>query len=259
MRPDAYTSLMQTLDYSHQYRIWHNETEEHAQLQVERLEQLYSTLLPAASDQPVVDIGCGMGFAMRWLSKAGFTDVEGIDIDESQVHCCQQNGLRVQLSRDSIAYLRQRPQHYQLILMLDVLEHVQKDQQVPLLRAAFDSLVPHGQIIISVPNANSPIAVRWLYADYTHHNSFTETSLRFVLLNSRFSAIRITSSDPVCGLRQVCSPARLITLLWNRSRRRRFKQAFVRWMWKQVLSAELPGDISRIPLGRNLHAVAFKK
>jgi hypothetical protein len=49
------------------------------------------------------------------------------------------------------------------------------------------ALEPGGCLICQVPNASSGIASRWRYGDWTHHCSFSETSLDFVLYNAGFT------------------------------------------------------------------------
>jgi 2-polyprenyl-3-methyl-5-hydroxy-6-metoxy-1,4-benzoquinol methylase len=246
------------LDYSIQYRLWHDDSDEHAAAQASRFNDLFGRLLPDPTDAPVLDIGCGMGFAIRALMQHGFTNTHGIETDLSQVAACRSKGLNVELAHHTPTAVRQRTNKYALILLLDVLEHIPRREHLDLLKAAHDALLPSGRIILSVPNASSLVHARWFYNDYTHRHPFTDTSLRFLLLNAGFQQIDITSSDPANSLRNALRPVALARALFCRRERRSLKLSIVRWMWKQVLDAEIPCDVSTIPLGRNLHVVAFK-
>ena len=253
--PSAQT---QRLDYGLQYRIWHSESESYVAVQVARCESLFADLMPEDTSLPALDIGCGMGFALRWLEQRGYREAEGIDIDESQIAACRRLGVKATLVGQVADFLDSRPGKYGLVLMCDVLEHIPEDERLDVLRLVNQTLLPNGRVILTVPNASSIVATRWRYLDYTHCTTFTEVSLRFVLDNAGFADIEISSSDPAPSLRSVLVPWRLLPSLFHRGRRKQLALAITRWLWRNALYAELHEDVSKIPLGRNLHAVAVK-
>ena len=147
-----------------------------------------------------------------------------------------------------------RPAAYDVITMLDVLEHVPVERQIPCLRAVLAALRPEGRIILQVPNANAIGASRWRYIDFTHFSSFTEHSVSFVLANAGFSRITVpVPPDPRPSWR-----------LWRREARNHFFPLLRRWVvrqaWRQVCKAEygIGADIKKMPLDLNLMAIAFK-
>ena len=236
------------LDYSHYYRIYHQDDPEHTAMMVRYHDRQLAPYLPANRSLRVLDIGCGMGFAMRSLMQAGFKEVEGIDVDRSQAEFCISKGLKVALVADTTQFLEAHPARFDLVTMLDVLEHIPVDNQVPLLKSLLKALTPGSKVIIQVPNANSPVSSRWRYNDFTHHASFTENSIRFVLANAGFVNIHV----PGAG-RLGRPPAKL----WTSAARYGLRRWLVNWWWRQVLQAEVPGlDPSSIPLGLNLMAIA---
>ena len=239
-------------DYGIYYRAFHDDSDAHAQHMVQwALDQVEPHLLPSAAG-PVLDIGCGMGFALQALEHRGYTDVQGVDRDRSQVDACLAKGLKVQRSEDLLGWLDAREGQFAQIMMLDVLEHIPVEQQIAVARGIHKALKPGGRALIRVPNANSILASRWKYIDYTHTSSFTEHSVRFVLLNAGFKTCMVPP-DGQPGPRP-----KLRRGSWGWA----FRQDLARWLlrhfWRRVLELELNLDGSKLPLGLNLVAVADK-
>jgi SAM-dependent methyltransferase len=182
---------MAEIDYSLYYRKWHSCTPQHADATAAYYRAVAGPHLPARRDAAVFDLGCGMGFTLLAYRGLGYQDCSGIDISREQVEAARAQGLRVEHAADSAAYLAARPAAYDFISAFDVLEHVPREHLLPLLRAVHASLKPGGVFVCVAPNANSGVAMRWRYNDWTHHTSFTEHSLDFVLRNGGFAAPRI--------------------------------------------------------------------
>jgi SAM-dependent methyltransferase len=247
------------LKYTLQYEKWHSTNPEHVSAQIRRLKHLFGHFLPPASAVPVLDIGCGMGFTMQMLLADGFTDVTGVDIDQGQIEACRSQGLKVELIHNLAEHLGGMENRLGMAMMIDVLEHLPWDQQLPTLRALFNALKPGGSLIIAVPNATSPVAMRWLYNDYTHFHAFTEHSIDFLLRNAGFEVSRIDASDPALPLRTALAPTIFVKLLSSSNGRQQLKLSLTRWLWKQILDAELGLNVAQLPLGRNLHVLAHKQ
>ncbi len=105
----------------------------------------------------ILDIGCGDGFL--WPALAPFGDVEGIEPDGYLVPGDSPNRPRIE---HSTFPGRPRTERYDLILMLDVLEHIEDD--VAALRAARELLVPGGHLLVTVP------ALRMLWSEFDDVN-----------------------------------------------------------------------------------------
>jgi len=179
-------------DYSLYYRKWHSDTPQHAEATAAYYRAVAGPHLPAQRDAAVLDLGCGMGFTLRAYLGMGYADCSGIDISPQQVEAARAQGLRVEHTADSAAYLAARPATYDFISAFDVLEHLPREQTLPLVRAVHAALKAGGIFLCVVPNANSAIAMRWRYNDWTHHTSFTEHSLEFVLRNGGFEVPHIS-------------------------------------------------------------------
>ena len=195
-----------------------------------------------------------MGFTILAFRELGFSDCRGIDTDTAQIEACWRLGVDAERVSDSIAYLTGRPDRFQVITLLDVLEHVPVARQVDMMRAVHVALVPRGCVMIQVPNANSPLAARWRYIDYTHYCSFTEHSLRFVLRNAHFDDITIQGYEPV---------RRPSLRIWRSVVRRSWGESCWRWAWflawRKLIEIEQGHEsVDRIPLTLNMTGVAVK-
>ena len=239
-----------TLDYTRHYRRWHNDSPEH----FARMERYFggrlAPHLPADLSASILDVGCGMGFALRTLRARGFTALAGVDSDHGQAASASAHDLAVVHTADVPAWLRSRPAHYHVILLLDVLEHVPVAAQIDLLSAICGALVPDGKLLCSVPNASSTVATRQRYVDWTHCTAFTEHSLDFALGHGGFREITILPDD---------GPARRLPWLPLWRRRWWYVRSFFRAVRRLQLMAELGAEEGRLtPLSANLLAVAKK-
>jgi len=243
--------LTNNYDYSIHYKIWHDESDEHAELMINNLKHELSRFLPSSVTGSILDIGCGMGFALMTLKKMGYTDLYGIDIDDEQIAACIRRGLAVEKVTDTIKYLSEHELSYNIIIMLDVLEHIPVDKQILMLRAIHRALFLGGRLIVKVPNANAQLAARWRYIDYTHQSSFTEHSLSFVLSNAGFKNIIIPADGNTLN-----RPSRRI---WKANVRAQWRRYLIHWIWRQAFVEEL-GEIvtSSIPFTLNMYAQADK-
>jgi SAM-dependent methyltransferase len=179
------------IDYSYHYRKWHADTPEHAARVVSYYEQILKPELGNQRKTDVLDVGCGMGYLIMALQKMGFENVSGIDTDQGQVAACRAKNLNVVHCEDSVQYLHQRASSFDMITAFDVIEHIPHEHQLPFVSALCTALRPGGMFICTVPNANSAVGFRYRHIDWTHHSSFTEHSLDFLLHCGGFTEIKI--------------------------------------------------------------------
>ena len=238
------------IDYSIHYKRFHDESEAHAGVMAEWLGVYLNGNLPDERTTPALDVGCGFGFALRALRAAGFSDLRGIEVSSQQAAIARRGGFEVSVVTDTVDFLRRHSRNFGVILLLDVLEHIPVPEQLELMRAIREALIPGGRVIVTVPNANSPVATRWRYIDFTHYSSFTEHSLHFVLGNAGFCDIQIDNEKGIGTF-----PKRL----WRKEQRRAVKKWLVRYLWLQVFKAELhPSEsLDDICFELNLKAIAF--
>lgn len=186
-------SLDNSLNYALYYRIWHDATSAHFDEMASFFKRILKPVLPSIHPNArILDLGCGQGLLVYALGIGGYTSVEGVDISPQQIDVAKEKGLNCRLvQRDFTRVLAATsPGSYDVIFLMDVLEHVPRGEQPALVDDLSRLLVPGGKLILSVPNANSSFGLRWRYNDWTHECSFTEHSLTFLLLNKGFSEVK---------------------------------------------------------------------
>lgn len=208
--------------------------------------------LPAELSTPILDVGCGQGYALHTLRILGYQQLQGIDTDAGQVEAAQAQDLAVTQVHDTAAYLSEHPGTFGLILLMDVLEHVPREKQPDFLRAIAGALRPGGRLLCTVPNAASAIASYWLHNDYTHQWSFTTDSLSFLLEETGFEGVECR------GIELAVRPRFLFWLPTRRTLAWWFRCA-LRFRQRRDYIAELGWTRGRaIVLTPNLLAIATK-
>jgi len=154
----------------------------------------------------ILEVGCASGATLRWL-KSLFPDAEttGVELNSALLPELRQNAdiAIIGTIEDCIPKL----DHYDLILALDVLEHLV--DSLGTLRRLCDNLErPNGRVIVSLPNVahlsvSAPLLFRRRFEyqdagilDRTHMRFFTEASA-IELLNK---AGLIVTSGVIAGL-----------------------------------------------------------
>lgn len=183
-------------NYAYQYENWHSDNEESKRNDINASLQTFKqhNIFPKTKNSKVLEIGCGMGRTMLALKSSGYDNITGIDIDEAQIKVASKEGLDV-LKSDASDYLKNTDEIYDVIYMFDVLEHIEKSKQLDLLKAIYNHLSQDGFLVIRVPNALSPIFAYYRYTDFTHHVSYTDTSLSFLAKNAGFSFIETRADN----------------------------------------------------------------
>ena len=237
------------LDYSIYYRRFHDGTKAHFDSTALFFRGLLgATLASVPCDARILDIGCGQGLLVYALLSFGFKSVQGIDLSEQQVAVGQSYGLpcRAVDGKYIVNLAKTAPATFDLIFLMDVLEHMDKAEQLRTLGAASELLVPGGRLILSVPNANASFGLRWRYGDWTHEAAFTEHSLEFVLLNSSFTDVKFLPYEFIHRPRLLFIPRRS-TIPW-------VLQKFFRAFRKLEAVGEMGFEGWKVPLSLNLLA-----
>lgn len=96
----------------------------------------------------ILDVGCGDGF----ISKGLFSHIRHAEITAVDIHLSDEMILEHKTLSNGIKYQREIPEEeiYDLILLLDVIEHVENDQG--FLSAIVDKhILPNGKVMITAP------------------------------------------------------------------------------------------------------------
>ena len=154
---------------------------------------------------PILDVGCGRGSTLIFLSSIGFTNLSGIDPYVPQ-NLSYANGVRV--IRGEVWDVPR--QDYQFILLQHSLEHV--IDPVRVIRATRTIVAKDGMVVVSIPIADTfawrTYNTNWASLDPPRHlYVFSERAFCSVAKDSGFAVDRIIydSTDfQFWGSEQLC-------------------------------------------------------
>ena len=156
----------------------------------EDLDQSYRSELPADKSTPILDIGCGHGRVLAFLSGRGYTDLRGVDRDEEVLKWAAANVTpNVELVSDLSGYLARHEGEYGLVILKDVLFYVPKAEVPALLRAVWKATAPGGRVLLETFNGAAWTGPYVAYKDPDILWIPTETLLRYYLEHAGFSEI----------------------------------------------------------------------
>jgi 2-polyprenyl-3-methyl-5-hydroxy-6-metoxy-1,4-benzoquinol methylase len=152
--------------------------------------------LPDDRRAAILDVGCGFGGLLMYLRDLGYACATGVDASPEQVAMAHRLGLgRVTLATAS-EYLAGRAEELDLVLAVDVLEHLTREELLQVLDAIHAALRPGGRLLVQVPNAGSPFGGRLRYDDLTHEQAFTRSSIAQALRAAGFTRVSVHSVQP---------------------------------------------------------------
>jgi 2-polyprenyl-3-methyl-5-hydroxy-6-metoxy-1,4-benzoquinol methylase len=152
--------------------------------------------LPANKSASIADIACGSGLLLRFFSIRGFTNCIGVDLSTEQLEVAKKLGLNVQLE-EATAFLERHSIQYDLIVALDLIEHLKKEELLEFIDACYSALRPGGRLILQTPNCSSPFGASQRFSDFTHEIGLTPKSLTWVLRLSGFKEIVAREQGPI--------------------------------------------------------------
>ncbi|WP_375288704.1 class I SAM-dependent methyltransferase [Sphingomonas sp.] len=139
--------------------------------------------LPA--DARILEIGCGTGHNLPMLARFG--EVDAIEIDPA-ARAVAAKRLGKPVGDAPLPALPGVPRgHYNMIAVLDVVEHIEDD--VAALRAMAECLAPGGRILIAVP------AHQWMWSAHDvvnhHHRRYSKATLLKAIEGAGLTARRM--------------------------------------------------------------------
>jgi len=189
--------------------------------------------LPEDKNARIIDLGCGEGRILYLLKQMGYTNVEGVDISDSQLNIARQVSDEV-IKADILGYLKDSTVKYDLILSFDVIEHLHKNEALEFLDLCSSKLNANGRLVLQTPNASSPFFGDVRYGDFTHELGFSPTLLSQLLRRAGFIKTEVRETGPVPGGYSFKSSIRFV--LWR----------LIRLVYCLIESIETGGCGSRI-------------
>lgn len=161
------------------------------------LARLIKKHLPGKKDISIADMACGHGRLIYCLKKYGYHNIQGVDISAEQVELAHEFGLMEVKCQSIESFLDGKKDAYDVLLLIDILEHLDKGQLFVLLDLVNNSLGHKGIVVIHVPNAEGIFGGKIRYSDFTHENSFTTQSMTQILTACGFKNIKCLEDKPV--------------------------------------------------------------
>jgi SAM-dependent methyltransferase len=152
--------------------------------------------LPSAKNASILEVGCGWGKLLHLFSALGYGNALGIDLSANQVNVARQIALNVELA-DGVEWLRDKSAQFDLIVSLDVIEHMKKDEVLVFLERCVHALKPGGRLVLQTPNADSPFGLQHRYNDLTHELAFNPNLLGRLLRQAGLVGIEAREQEPV--------------------------------------------------------------
>lgn len=156
-----------------------------------RREHLHAIIhrLALPSTCTILDAGCGSGGNLAMLASVG--TVEAFEYDTAMRARAQARGIGT-VDYGALPHdIPFRPHRYDLITLLDVLEHL--EEPVASLAALHERLAPGGALVISVP------AYQWLWGPHDerheHKRRYTATRLRAELREAGLTVTHMTYAN----------------------------------------------------------------
>ena len=119
-----------------------------------------------------------------------------IDVSAEQVRLAATRGLSATVG-DVFDHLGESALVFDAIIALDLVEHFDKSEQIPLFKAIYGALLPGGRLILETPNGEGLFASQVIYGDPTHLTIFSEGSLTQVLRLIGFEKLEFYETGPV--------------------------------------------------------------
>jgi len=137
-----------------------------------------------SKDVKILDFGCGSGAALDVCKHLGFKQTLGLDVSDYCIESTRQKGIRAEKIGTEFPEIKEV---FDLILCLDVLEHLQDD--VDYLSKLRKLLRDNGRILVSVP------AHQFLWSshdDLNHHfRRYSRKSIERLVKDSGLTIVEI--------------------------------------------------------------------
>lgn len=143
-------------------------------------EQLFfNKFFPIDKSIKILDLGCGYGLFLDLCRRKGYLNIEGVEIVDKLVDYARNKFKLHTVSRgDIFEYLQSKtPNSYDMVSMINVLEHIKKDRVRELLDLIYSRLKPRGIFFAEAPNADSIHGIHTLFSDLTHEFAYTKVLL----------------------------------------------------------------------------------
>jgi len=107
--------------------------------------------LPENRDAPILDLGCGQGDFVRYLSGLGYRRITAVDRDSTAIAALE-NTPGVTAVEGDAASLDQIPGGYALIVAKQMIYYVDRREATSFVSALSHALAPNGRLVVEIFN-----------------------------------------------------------------------------------------------------------
>ena len=151
----------------------------------------YLKYFPARKEARILVISCGPGYMVHCLQRHGFTNVLGIDSDQSKIDHARRKGLNCQVA-SAVEFLNGNNTPLDVIFCEQELNHLTKAEIIEFLSLCSDNMAEGSQLIVHCINGANPITgAESLAQNFDHYNTLTEYALKQVLEHCGFRDIEV--------------------------------------------------------------------
>lgn len=153
-------------------------------------------LLPEDKDAAILDVACGSGSLLYFFKSRNFRHVKGVDISPEQVALAKTISDEV-VEMDALEYLKPHRDKFDLIIGIDILEHLTKEELLDFLAACRAALRDAGRVVFQTPNPAAPMGGSVVFGDLTHEIALTPSCLERLLRLAGFEHYQARECGPV--------------------------------------------------------------
>ena len=180
----------------------------------------FGHILDGAQAQSVLDLGCGTGMLTRYLCGRGYRRIVGVDLNAALIEVARANVQAEFVADDAIHYAATCREKFDIVFLLDILEHLERPQVLELLGHVRNILNDGGFALVRTSNMNCLQAAGAFYYDWTHITPFTEASLYHVAMLTGFNRVEFCDQFRMQNFKakvKACLNALIVrTLIWLR-------------------------------------------
>ena len=143
----------------------------------------------------LLEIGFGNGGFLAWAQSKG-ANIHGTEIIPTKLDLARRHGIAL-LSSDLKDNIPEYESYFDIVVALDVLEHLSIAEIEDVLDHLARLLKPGGMFVARFPNGQSPFGRYLQHADYTHRSALSVPILSRLIMNRPFRVVRATSGARV--------------------------------------------------------------
>lgn len=155
------------------------------------------TDIPIAGKR-VLEIGFGSGSFLAWAKTAGAVDLAGTEINPVLVQAARQHGIDV-LDADLTATATHKCECFDVVVALDVFEHLKREEVDAGLHAVEAMLRPGGYLVLRFPNGQSPFGLVPQHGDVTHRTALSRSIIEQLCHDMPLTVVRYRGSYRIHG------------------------------------------------------------